>query len=270
MTTPFRIGISADFKTKAPGQIEPILATLFDPLPYVDYEYFTVSDDIVPPESIADFDGVITLAYRYTAETFSENDRLAVIARWGVGYDMIDVPAATASNVLLAITTEAVPKPVAEAIVTLLLALAKQLPAKDKLVRTGRWDLKATIPSLGLSGKTVGSVGLGNIGTELFRLLIPFDLGRRLAYDPYIDPEKVAELNIEIVDLPTLFRESDFIAVNCPVTAETEGLINADLFALMQPTAYFINTARGPIVNQADLTAVLKAGAIAGAGLGCL
>ncbi|MEM7032850.1 MAG: NAD(P)-dependent oxidoreductase [Chloroflexota bacterium] len=265
--TPFHIGISADFKTNAPGRMEPVLAELFDPLPYISYEYFEAPDNIVSADAITHFDGVITLAYHYTAETLKNQDRLAVIARWGVGYDMIDVPATTEADVLLAITIDAVRKPVAEAILTLCLSLAKQLPAKDKLVRTGRWDLKAEIPSLGMSGKTVGSVGMGNIGTEMFRLFGPFDLGRRLVYDPYLDPDKAAALNVELVDLQTVFRESDFVTINCPLTDETAGLVNADLFGLMKPTAYFVNTARGPIVNQADLTTALSSGQIAGAGL---
>jgi len=267
MTDPFRVGISPDFKTEGAGLLEPVLAEIFDPLPYLKYDFFTTADEIVTPQEIAAYDAVITFRPRFTTTSFSGHDRLAVIARWGVGYDMIDVPACTTAKVLLAITTDAVRKPVAEAILTFFLALAKKLPLKDKLVRSGRWDLKAQASGLGMSGKVVGSVGMGNIGTEMFRMLGPFDVGRKLVFDPYIGPEKAAGLGVELVDLPTLFRESDFIAVNCPHTPETEGLIKADLFAMMKPTAYFVNTARGPIVKQADLTAALQAGQLAGAGL---
>ena len=105
------------------------------------------------------------------------NGELACLARWGVGYDLVDTEALTANDILLAIAVDAVRKPVAEAILTLILALAKKLWAKDKLVRTGRWDLKAQTSGLGLSGKTVGSVGMGNIGGEMFRLLGPFRPG---------------------------------------------------------------------------------------------
>jgi phosphoglycerate dehydrogenase-like enzyme len=156
---------------------------------------------------------------------------------------------------------------VAEAILTLFLALAKKLPAKDKMVRTGRWDLKAEASGIGLSGKVAGSVGIGNIGSEMFRLLQPFDLGRMLAYDPYVTREKVAELGVELVDLPTLFKESDFVAINCPLNDETEGMIDAGLLSLMKNTAYLVNTARGGVVNQDDLTTALQTGQIAGAGL---
>jgi len=267
MTDKFLVGISADFKTQGRGVLEPLLAEYFDPLPHVEYEFMSESKREVTSHQLRDYDAVITLGVRYTAATLRTVERLAVIARWGVGYDMIDVPACTRANVLLAITTDAVRRPVAEAILTLFLALARKLPAKDKLVRTGRWDLRGQLPGIGLRGKTVGSVGLGNIGAEMFRLLHPFGLARRLAFDPYVDKRKALELGVELVDLPNLFRESDFIAINCPLTEETRGMINADLLSLMKPTAYLVNTARGPIVNEADLIAVLQEGRIAGAGL---
>ncbi len=267
MTQPFRIGVSPDFKTHAAGLLEPVLAELLTPLPHVTWDFFTMHSNEVLPEEIVGYDALLTLLARITPESLAGNERLAVIARWGVGYDMIDVPACTEGDVLLAITTDAVRKPVAEAIVTFFLALAKKLPAKDQLVRSGRWDLKAQTSGLGLSGKTVGSVGSGNIGGEMFRLLGPFDLGRRLVYDPYLSRERADAMNVELVDLQTIFRDSDFVAINCPHTAETEGMIGADLFALMKPTAYFVNTARGPIVRQEELTAALQAGQLAGAGL---
>jgi phosphoglycerate dehydrogenase-like enzyme len=267
MAEHYRVGILNDSKIEAAGLMDPVLDEILGPLSYVDYGFFENKAAVVAPHEIEEYDALITLRPRFTASSFQGADRLAIIARWGVGYDMIDVPACTEADVLLAITVDAVRKPVAEAILTFLLALAKRLPAKDRLVRTGRWDLKGEIPGLGLSGKTVGSVGMGNIGAEMFRLLKPFDLGRMLAFDPYIVQERASELGVELVDLPTLFRESDFIAVNCPHSEETEGMINADLLSLMKSTAYFINTARGAIVNQEDLTAALQTKQIAGAGL---
>ncbi|MEM7127092.1 MAG: NAD(P)-dependent oxidoreductase [Chloroflexota bacterium] len=268
----YHVGISSDFKTHAPGRLEPLLAELFDPKPEISYSYFnaTGQDDdgpYVTPQDVKDFDAVILLAYRFSAASFVPGNRVGVIARWGVGYDSVDVSAATAHDVLLAITVDGVRRPVAEAILTLLLALAKKLPDKDKLVRVGRWDLRGDLPAVGLRGKTVGSVGLGNIGSDMFRLLAPFELGRQLAADPYAYPGQAKEFGVELVDLETVFRESDFVTVNCPLTDETDGLVNAHLLSLMKPTAYLINTARGPIVNQGALVAALQAGQIAGAGL---
>lgn len=269
-TEKFQIGISADFKTEAPGRLEPILTELFDPLPHITYRYFESTGGggaYVAPQDITDLDAVIALAPWFTVDSFTGNDRLAVIARWGVGYDRIDVPACTANGVLLAITVDAVRRPVAEAIVTLILALAKQLPAKDRVVRTGRWDLRASQNALGLQGKVLGSIGLGNIGSDMVRLLQPFGLGRVLAADPYARPEHLANLGVEAADLETIFRESDFVTVNCPLTAETQGLVNARLLSLMKPTAYLINTARGPIVDTDALVQALQSGQLAGAGL---
>ncbi len=265
-TQRFQVGITGDFRAEAALSLEPVLAEVFGPLPFVEYRYMEPSAEVAPAQ-IAGLDAVISLRPRFTAATFAGAQRLAVIARWGVGYDMIDVPACTQANVLLAITTDAVRKPVAEAILTLLLALAKRLPAKERLVRTGHWEVKGAIPGLGLAGKTVGSVGLGNIASEMFRLLNPFDLGRRLAYDPYIAPVHAAALRVDLVDLPTLFADSDFVTINCPLNDQTRGLVDAHLIGLMKPTAYLINTARGPIVNERDLIAALQAGRIAGAGL---
>lgn len=268
MPRPFRIGVSSGFKTAAPGTIEPVLERLVDPLPHVEWAFFDAGGgEPVSAEAIGGFEGVIALGSPYDASTVAGNEELACLARWGVGYDLVDTEALTANDILLAIAVDAVRKPVAEAILTLILALAKKLWAKDKLVRSGRWDLKAQTSGLGLSGKTVGSIGMGNIGGEMFRLLGPFDLGRRLAHDPYLDPKRADALDVELVSLETIFSSSDFVITNCPLTEETRGFIDARLFALMKPSAYFINTARGPIVNQEDLVAALQAGAIAGAGL---
>jgi phosphoglycerate dehydrogenase-like enzyme len=267
-----RVGVTADFKVGIPGRLEPVLAERLDPLPFLQYEYFDFTGQdahgkLVAPADIAAYDAVLAFGVRFTAASFQGAGRLAVLSRWGVGYDMIDVPACTAAGVLLAITTDAVRRPVAEAIVTLIHALGMRLFEKDRLVRSGRWHERALSPSVGLRGKTLGSVGLGNIASEMFRLLEPFGLGRKLAFDPYPPPGRAAELGVELVDLATLFCQADFVTINCPLTEETRGLVNAKLINQMKPTAYLVNTARGPIINQDDLLAALQQGRIAGAGL---
>ena len=108
MTQPFRIGVSPDFKIHAAGLLEPVLADLIDPLPHVTWDFFPMRGSEVLPDEIVGYDGLLTLLARVTPESLAGNERLAVIARWGVGYDMIDVPACTEANVLLAITTDAV------------------------------------------------------------------------------------------------------------------------------------------------------------------
>jgi phosphoglycerate dehydrogenase-like enzyme len=180
---------------------------------------------------------------------------------------MIDTQACTENDVLLCITRDAVRRPVAEGIITLLLALAKQLPAKERLVRGGRWAEKVRYPGLGMSGRTLGSIGVGNIGAELFRLLRPFDLRRMLAYDPYVSEAQAAALGVTMVDLDTLLAESDFVCINCPLNNETFHLLDEARLRRMKPTALLINTARGPIIDQAALTRALQERWIAGAAL---
>lgn len=267
MAEQFRIGISADFTTRAAGLLEPTVREIFYPMRPITYGYFGEGARVITPEMVAAYDAVISLSVRYPAATLRAATRLAVIARWGVGYDTIDIPAATAAGVFVAITPPAVRRPVAEGIVALLLALTKRIPAKDRIVREGRWDLIPQTMGVALAGKTLGTIGVGNIGADLLRLLGPFALGRVLAVDPYVSPERAATLGVELVDLDTLLRESDFVTINTPLTAETHQMIGAAQLRRMKPTAFLINTARGPIIDQAALTTALQEGWIAGAAL---
>jgi phosphoglycerate dehydrogenase-like enzyme len=263
----FKVGVSGDFTTRAAGLLEPTLRDLFDPLPWLEWEYFAADSPLIAPEQIAGYDAIVSLAVRYPAETLARAERLAVIARWGVGYDTIDIPAATEHGVLVCITPPAVRRPVAEGIMALLLAITKRIPAKDKIVRTGHWELIPETMGVALAGRTLGSIGVGNIGAEFFRLVRPFDLGRTLAADPYVTPDGAAALGVELVDLDTLLRESDFVVVNCPLTAETFHLIGEAQLRSMKPTAFLVNTARGPIIDEVPLVRALTEGWIAGAAL---
>jgi phosphoglycerate dehydrogenase-like enzyme len=133
---------------------------------------------------------------------------------------------------------------------------------KDRLIRAGRWADKPDYMGIGLTGRTLGIIGLGNIGREIVQLSRPLGL-RYLAFDPYLTTSDDAEL----VDLDTLLRASDFVTVNCALTPETHHLLNRERLLLMKPTAYLINTARGGVVDQAALADVLAARRIAGAAL---
>jgi len=160
---------------------------------------------------------------------------------------------------------------VAVSIITLMLALTGKLMIKDRLTREGPagFARRAEHMGVGLVGRILGSIGIGNIGAELFRLARPFDM-RFIAHDPYADARVAAELGVELTGLDEVFRRSDIVTVNCPLSDATRGLVNAERLALMKPTAYLINTARGPIVDQAALTQVLRERRIAGAGLDVL
>jgi D-3-phosphoglycerate dehydrogenase len=222
----------------------------------------------VSPELIADFDGLFVIGSRFTARSFSgaAAERLVCLARWGVGYDRIDVPACTAAGVALTITPDGTRRPVAVTELGLILALAMKLPLKDRLVREGRGAEKIYHFGIGLTGRTLGSLGIGNIGSELFRITAPLGM-RRIAADPYAAPAAVESLGVELVSMEQLLRESDFLCINTPLNAETRGLIDAAALAKMKPSAFLINTARGEIVQTAALSAALREGRLAGAGL---
>jgi D-3-phosphoglycerate dehydrogenase len=192
--------------------------------------------------------------------------RVKIVARMGVGYDSVDVKACTGNGVILTNTPDGVRRPVATSILGLILALSHKLFTKDTITRTGRWAETTNHMGVGLTGKTVGSIGVGNIGGELFRLLAPLEM-QHIAFDPYAKREECAKQRVRMTDKETVFREADFVCVNTPLTPETRGFIGAREFALMKPSAYFINTARGPIVDEKALYAALAEGRIAGAAL---
>jgi phosphoglycerate dehydrogenase-like enzyme len=265
---PFRVGLTRDFLTPS-GELAmgDIGLRKLQSTPGVSVEFFTDHLPEVTPAQITDFDAVISLAPRYTQQTFAgASSRLACLARFGVGYDMVDIRALTEHDVMLTITPDGVRRPMATAVITLLLALAHEVFAKDRLVREGRWQERTNIRTTGLTGRTFGSIGLGNIAREVFRVLEPFEM-IHLATDPFVKSEDVAGLRVKLVDLETLMRQSDFVSVHCPLNAQTRGLIGERELSWMKPTAYFISASRGPIVDQAALYRALKDRKIRGAAL---
>jgi D-3-phosphoglycerate dehydrogenase len=268
----FRVALSGDF-VKADGR--PTFP-MFDlsPLtgdPNVEVGYVAPVDGVMPAAGLADYDALILLTPRFARSSVPAGGRLAIVARFGVGYDNVDVEACSEHGIALAITPDGVRRPVAVAILTFILALSGKLMIKDALTRRGPagWAQKTDHMGVGLVGKTLGSVGIGNIGAEMFRLVKPLDM-HFIAHDPYADAKVAQALGVRLVDLDTVFREADFVTINCPLSEGTRHLVNAARLELMKPTAYLINTARGPIVDQKALTAALKEGRIAGAGLDVL
>ncbi|MDF2958679.1 MAG: dehydrogenase [Paenibacillus sp.] len=232
----------------------------------IEYTFVTMSPE-VQPEEIAGYDVVMTMvSNRFTSKCLEGNDRLVAIAKFGVGYNNIDTDACTDNDVLVFITPEGVVRPVAVSILTYILALSTRIFVKDQLVREGRWKDKTNHMGIGLKGKVVGSIGFGGIAKEFFRIAKPLDM-KFLATDPYASADAAKELGVTIVDLETLLKESDFVCINCPLTPETNRMFGEKQFALMKPSAFLINTARGEIVNQRDLTKALQERHIQGAAL---
>nr|WP_275589184.1 NAD(P)-dependent oxidoreductase [Paenibacillus sacheonensis] len=233
----------------------------------IDAGYFKEHLNPVAAEQLLAYDGIISLTPRYTAEALqAAADRLLVIARYGVGYDMVDVQACTEADIAVTITPQGVRKPVAYAIITHLLALAHRLPVKGRLVQEGRWNDRTDYPGYRITGQTLGSIGLGNIAREMFRMAAGFDM-KHIAYDPFVDPAVAAAAGVELVDLQTLCERSDFMAVNCFLSKETFHLIAEPQLRAMKPSAFLINTARGGIVDEQALIRALEEGWICGAGL---
>ena len=214
------------------------------------------------PSDVAPYDALILFGRRVTEATLAGVGRLRLVARLGVGVDSVDVDACTRAGVLVTITPDGVRRPMAAATMAFVLALAHRLPEMDLHVRRGGWERFLHV-GLGLQGRTIGIVGLGNVGRELAMLAAPFGL-RVIAADPFATD---MPSEVERCTLDELLGASDFVVVTCPLTDSTRKLIGAAQLARMKPTAYLVNVARGPIVDEAALVEALREGAIAGAAL---
>ncbi len=262
----FRVGVTRDFlKPDGSSDLDHIAGPLFAKAD-LEWEYIDHNSADLNVEHVIDYDALLVLGSRITKNTFSGNDRLTIIARFGVGYDKVDVQACTDNGVILTIAPDGVRRPVATSILTFVLSLSHQLRIKDQLIRSGRWEDTKDYMGMGLVGKTLGLIGMGNIGKETFKLAKPFGM-HHITYDPFISAADAAEVDTEIVDLETLMKTADFVCVCCPLNEHTQGLVDAKYIGMMKPTAYLINTARGPIVDQNALTDALQNGRIQGAGL---
>lgn len=266
--TKFRVALSGDFK-KADGSpaFPDFDLTPLEQNPAVEYEFLR-TNGVIQAADLEGFDALILLIPRIEPESFPKDGRLAIIARFGVGYDTVNVRACTDNGCALVITPDGVRRPVAVSIITFMLALTGKLLQKDRITREGPdgWAKRSQYMGVGLVGRTLGQLGIGNIGAEVFRLAKPFEMNF-IAHDPYVDPKVAKELGVRLVGLEELFREADVLSVSCPLNEETHHIVNAERLALMKPTAYLINTSRGPVVDEAALTAALQEGRIAGAGL---
>jgi phosphoglycerate dehydrogenase-like enzyme len=267
MSTTFRVGVTRDFlKPDGSPGFGDVGLDLLDGDPRVQWEYLAENVDEVPVSIADEYDALMVLTPKITAATLDGCRRLVLISRFGVGYDNIDVGACTRNGVLLTITPDGVRRPVAVSALAFLMALSHRMFAKDRLIRAGRWADKLDFMGMGLTGRTLGVIGLGNIGREICTLARPFEM-RHVAHDPYASPASATECGATLLELDELLRVADFVCVSCALTESTRHLLDKRRLTLMKPTAYLINVARGPIVDQRALTQVLQEGRIAGAAL---
>ncbi len=264
----FRVGFSADFLDERRQLIFPDVGLgLLAAQPGLEHEFLADYRPEYAPEQILDYDVLISLKPRVTANSLQGVERLCAIGRCGVGYDNVDLVACTEHDIAVYITPLGVVRPMAESIVLFVLALSHNLARKDRMVREGRWAESTRALGREPRDRVIGSVGFGNIAREAFRLLRAFGAARLLAFDPYVGSEAMREAGAEPVSLQEVFRQSDYVLINCPLTPETRRLAGSELLAMMKPTAFLINTARGPIVDEAALVAALQDHRIAGAAL---
>lgn len=218
--------------------------------------------DLLP--LVGDVDGVICGDDRFTATVIDAAPRLKAIVKWGTGIDSIDSEAAAARGIVVGRTLDAFTEPVADSVLGYILAFARNVATMDHHMKAGTWE---KIPGRALNESTIGVIGVGATGSGVLRRAGAFG-ARLLGTDiRTVQPGHVAALGVEMVSLEDLLGQSDFVSVNCDLNPTSDHLMNDDRFQAMKGTAYLVNCARGPVVDEPALIRALESGAIAGAGL---
>ena len=249
----------------------PSLDPAKEALSRVDAELTLASEPTVEGilEVAADADALLVTYGQINADVIAGLNNCKAIGRFGIGTDNIDTGAATEKGIVVTYAPVYCLDEVSDHAMALLLSVARKIPYANKLVADGRWEMPAVVPIARLRGSTLGLLGLGNIPQQIVGKAQAFGM-KVIASDPYCPDEVFQKLNVTKVGFDDLLAHSDYISVHAPLTPETEKMFNMDAFKKMKNTAFLINTARGPLVDTADLAAALDAGEIAGAGLDVL
>lgn len=208
---------------------------------------------------------LVRSAAKVTKEVLAQAPNLRVVGRAGVGVDNVDLDAATSAGVLVMNTPGGNAVSVAEHTLALMLAMARSIPQASVSTKSGKWEKKKFLGTE-LRGKTLGIVGLGSIGREVARRAKPFEM-RLIAADPYVNSQTAADLGIQLVDLETLYAESDYVTLHVALTSETMGMLNDDTFARMKQGVRVVNCARGELIDGNALYRALQSGKVGGAAL---
>jgi len=244
--------------------LEPAMAALKRLDPEIRIAKSASETDIL--DVARDADGVLVTYAKLPGELLRQLQRCKVIGRFGLGVDNIDIKAAAAQNIVVTYVPDYCLREVSDHAMALVLALARKVPFSNSLVQQGRWEMPAVVPIRRLEGQILGLVGLGNIPRRVVPKAKAFGF-KVIAHDPFIAAAVAQELGVELVSFERLLEISDFISVHAPLTSQTRGLFNADAFKRMKKGAYVVNTARGPLVDEAALAAALDAGHLGGAAL---
>ncbi|ANU11022.1 hydroxyacid dehydrogenase [Planococcus antarcticus DSM 14505] len=261
--SPFKVVVTDyEYSTFAPERV------VFDKLGIeLTFEQCNTEDDVIA--TCKDADALINQYAPITGKVIEQLDNCKVISRYGVGFNTIDVDAATAKGIIVANVTDYCLDEVSNHTMALLLSFARKVTLLNNSVKNGVWDFKVAVPIYRLQGKTLGLIGFGNIPQTVAKKAKAFDLNV-IAYDPFVAPEVAAARNVELVTLEKLCQHSDYLSIHVPLNEQTEGMISRKEFAMMKKEAFIINTARGPIIDERALISSLQAGEIAGAGLDVL
>jgi D-3-phosphoglycerate dehydrogenase len=208
---------------------------------------------------------VVRSATKVTAQVIAAGTKLKAIGRAGAGVDNIDIQAAADRGILVMNTPGGNANAVAELAVGMMFALARKLPAMVEGMKAARWEKKG-YRGVELAGKTLGLVGIGQVGARVARKAAALDM-RVLAYDPFVTAEKAQELGAELCELDRLYGESDYISLHLPKNEQTAGIIDRDALSKMKPGVFLVNCARGGIVVESDLLEALEQGRVAGVGI---
>ena len=214
-------------------------------------------------------DALLTTYAKVTADIIAQMSRCRIIARFGIGVDNVDIPAATGSGIVVTKVPDYCLDEVSDHAMALLLALVRKIPSANARTQSGRWEMRAVVPIHRLRGAVLGLVGFGQIPQLVAPKAQAFGM-RVAACDPYVRQEILSRAGVEPVEFEELLKISDYISIHAPLLPETRHLFNAAAFSKMKRTACLINTARGPIVDEAALAHALDHGHLAGAALDVL
>ena len=221
--------------------------------------------------AVEDADVIVVNMVKITADVVDSLTRCRRIIRHGAGYDNVDVAACTAKGIPLAYCPDYCMDEVAEQAIALMFACARQIPQSRGIlgdsIAGGKWDFTPLAKCYRMAGTTLGIVGCGRIGSRVYQKMRHFGFREILVCDPYLSQQRLDELGIVVVPREKVFREADTITIHTPLTDETRHIVNRDTLAMMKPTAYLVNTSRGPMVDHEALALALREKRIAGAGI---
>jgi D-3-phosphoglycerate dehydrogenase / 2-oxoglutarate reductase len=222
-------------------------------------------DDVA--EACKDADAVITRLAPVGVKAIAAMEKCQAIARYGVGVDNVDVAAATEAGIPVCNVRDYCLEEVSDLALALMMTCARRTSSRDKQIRAGGWDIGAKEPVYRIAGKTLGIVGYGAIPRTLRRKVSGFNFKEVLIFDPFVSDEDAAKEDVRKVELNELCEQADYISIHAPLIDATRGMIGAEQFAKMKPTAILVNTSRGPVVDTAALVEALKTGQIMSAGV---